>query len=278
MTGFLLLLGCLLVVVGGLWLLVEMFRTSVWWGIFCLLFAPLQFVFVILYWRQSWRPLLLQTLGFLLILGAALTSGDFRLERMRSDVVEYWQATVSGPPPAPVVTLDPPGSAGKGDTQPAATTQGEQAAVPTAGQAAPAAVQPPAGERAVYKCKDKHGVVTYSEEPCQGKMAVMSVKANYEGPPQPDVDDVIREVKEQAGGVMDGVAQRRAADTAVAGKRVGARCDGRTRCNQMTSCAEAMYFLQHCPGVEMDGNRDGVPCEEQWCGRGSVTQQQIDQL
>lgn len=43
------------------------------------------------------------------------------------------------------------------------------------------------------------------------------------------------------------------------------RCDGRTRCAQMRSCDEARYFLKHCPGVQMDGNRDGVPCESQWC-------------
>lgn len=43
------------------------------------------------------------------------------------------------------------------------------------------------------------------------------------------------------------------------------RCDGRTRCSQMRSCEEATWFLQHCPGVTMDGNRDSVPCERQWC-------------
>ena len=42
-------------------------------------------------------------------------------------------------------------------------------------------------------------------------------------------------------------------------------CDGRTHCSQMRSCAEATYFIQHCPGTRMDGNRDGVPCESQWC-------------
>lgn len=47
---------------------------------------------------------------------------------------------------------------------------------------------------------------------------------------------------------------------------VGFRCDGRTHCSQMRSCDEARYFLAHCPGVKMDGNRDGVPCERQWCG------------
>lgn len=42
-------------------------------------------------------------------------------------------------------------------------------------------------------------------------------------------------------------------------------CDGRRVCSQMTSCREATLFLQNCPGVEMDGNHDGVPCEQQWC-------------
>ena len=44
------------------------------------------------------------------------------------------------------------------------------------------------------------------------------------------------------------------------------RCDGRTHCSQMTSCAEATYFLKNCPNTKMDGNGDGVPCERQWCG------------
>jgi cold shock CspA family protein len=43
-------------------------------------------------------------------------------------------------------------------------------------------------------------------------------------------------------------------------------CDGRTRCPQMTSCAEATFFIKQCPGTKMDGDGDGVPCEGQWCG------------
>lgn len=46
-----------------------------------------------------------------------------------------------------------------------------------------------------------------------------------------------------------------------------ARCDGRKRCTQMRSCEEATWFLKNCPGMEMDGDGDGVPCERQWCGR-----------
>lgn len=44
------------------------------------------------------------------------------------------------------------------------------------------------------------------------------------------------------------------------------RCDGRKHCSQMRSCEEAHHFLRHCPGVEMDGDGDGIPCERQWCG------------
>ena len=43
------------------------------------------------------------------------------------------------------------------------------------------------------------------------------------------------------------------------------KCDGRTYCSQMTSCAEATYFLQNCPGTKMDGDNNGIPCEKQWC-------------
>ena len=42
-------------------------------------------------------------------------------------------------------------------------------------------------------------------------------------------------------------------------------CDGRQHCSQMTSCAEATYFNKNCPNTKMDGNNDGIPCEQQWC-------------
>ena len=43
-------------------------------------------------------------------------------------------------------------------------------------------------------------------------------------------------------------------------------CEGKTRCREMRSCAEATFYLAHCPGVKIDGDNDGVPCESQWCG------------
>lgn len=58
--------------------------------------------------------------------------------------------------------------------------------------------------------------------------------------------------------------KRRAVAPATSG---GFSCDGRRYCSQMNSCAEARYFNANCPGVKMDGDRNGVPCEKQWCSR-----------
>ncbi|MGR8929215.1 MAG: cold shock domain-containing protein [Gammaproteobacteria bacterium] len=44
------------------------------------------------------------------------------------------------------------------------------------------------------------------------------------------------------------------------------KCEGKTRCSQMTSCEEAMFYLNNCPGSVTDGDGDGRPCEDQWCG------------
>jgi hypothetical protein len=38
-------------------------------------------------------------------------------------------------------------------------------------------------------------------------------------------------------------------------------CDGRVYCTDMTSRAEAEYFIRNCPGTKMDGDHDGIPCE-----------------
>lgn len=39
------------------------------------------------------------------------------------------------------------------------------------------------------------------------------------------------------------------------------QCDGRQHCSQMTSRAEAEFFIRNCPNTKMDGDHDGVPCE-----------------
>ena len=39
------------------------------------------------------------------------------------------------------------------------------------------------------------------------------------------------------------------------------QCDGRQHCSQMGSYEEAKYFIENCPNTKMDGDNDGIPCE-----------------
>lgn len=36
-------------------------------------------------------------------------------------------------------------------------------------------------------------------------------------------------------------------------------------CSKMASCAEALFHQEQCKVPNMDGDRDGIPCEQQWC-------------
>jgi len=43
--------------------------------------------------------------------------------------------------------------------------------------------------------------------------------------------------------------------------RAGFACAGKRVCREMTSCAEARFYLAQCGVTSLDGDRDGVPCE-----------------
>lgn len=40
------------------------------------------------------------------------------------------------------------------------------------------------------------------------------------------------------------------------------QCGGKTTCGEMSSCQEAMHYLNSCGVSRLDGDRDGIPCEE----------------
>jgi cold shock CspA family protein len=42
----------------------------------------------------------------------------------------------------------------------------------------------------------------------------------------------------------------------------------KSSCSAMTSCAEAFFHQEKCGVPNMDGDRDGIPCEQQWCTLG----------
>lgn len=54
--------------------------------------------------------------------------------------------------------------------------------------------------------------------------------------------------------------------SAINARRDDYSCAGKTHCSEMISCDEALFYLKNCPGVKIDGDGDGVPCERQLCG------------
>jgi hypothetical protein len=48
----------------------------------------------------------------------------------------------------------------------------------------------------------------------------------------------------------------------VNGPSAGSTCGAKRYCGQMTNCAEAQFYFRQCGLTRLDGDRDGVPCEE----------------
>lgn len=106
-----------------------------------------------------------------------------------------------------------------------------------------------------------YGYKDYANSRAQQKKAALAEQISP--PPAVYVEPQARQVVAEA---VKPTAQPRAESTVERYSTVY-RCDGRTMCSQMNSCEEAMFFLKNCPAVKMDGDGDGIPCEQQWCGR-----------
>lgn len=83
--------------------------------------------------------------------------------------------------------------------------------------------------------------------------------------PRLSLDTTIQENSKSAMALRDFKSEM--STSTVSKLSIDVRCDGRIYCSQMTSCAEAQFFIAHCPNTEMDGDTDGIPCEKQWCGQ-----------
>lgn len=61
--------GLALNAVGGIWILVQAFRTGFWWGLGSLFIPLVGLIFIILNFRYVARPLLLELIGVALYFG-----------------------------------------------------------------------------------------------------------------------------------------------------------------------------------------------------------------
>ena len=106
----------------------------------------------------------------------------------------------------------------------------------------------------LHKCT-VNGTVTYQQGPCPSDQARKT----------PTIQELNAESKKKRASAAS--APTESAAPANPSATTGFSCDGRTFCSQMKSCAEAKYFLANCSGAKMDGDKNGIPCEKQWCSR-----------
>ncbi len=124
----------------------------------------------------------------------------------------------------------------------------------------------------IHRCTI-NGTVTFQRDPCpsgEPRKPATAADLNAANVKQPTTgqDRTGNWGRTSAGAVQTPTtaAPPAAATAPATAGKTGYRCDGRKRCPQMTSCDEARFFLANCPGVQMDGDGDGIPCEEQLCG------------
>ena len=137
------------------------------------------------------------------------------------------------------------------------------AAIVLAGLFGTGAVAPAGAATPVHKCIGSNGEVTFQNTLC---------KPDDPGArPTPAQLNAERQKKLRQQAAAASSAQPQASSSAAvpmaAAPQGRFKCDGRTHCSQMTSCAEARFFLANCPGAQMDGDKNGIPCERQWCSR-----------
>jgi hypothetical protein len=76
MLGTLLyVVGIVLSLIGGIWILVLAFRKSILWGLLCLFISPIAIVFAIQNWAIAKRPFLIEIAGVVLLILGAIVQG-----------------------------------------------------------------------------------------------------------------------------------------------------------------------------------------------------------
>ncbi len=67
----LVIIGIFVLVIGSIGFLIAAFKTSILWGLGCLLLSPVSLIFLILHWPVAKNPFLLQLIGVVIcIIGA----------------------------------------------------------------------------------------------------------------------------------------------------------------------------------------------------------------
>ncbi len=75
------LLGAIACLIGAIGLIIDAFREDFFWGLGCLLFAPVVLAFIVFHWQEAKKPFLIWVVGFgMILLAAFMFSGPKSVE------------------------------------------------------------------------------------------------------------------------------------------------------------------------------------------------------
>lgn len=192
-------------------LLVAMFCVSIWWGIGGLVFAPVQIVFIFKHWQESRLAIIVQTIGFLLLLGAMLVGGNQFNEAYKQQFYRYMRQAA----PEQMRELDEmqsmgmlpdmgmnPDAGAVGEVTPAANPAGKAAQAGNGADSSGATTQSATpvedpSVRKIHKCVDAKGRVSYTEQPCAGaeEKKVIAIQESAGSSSTSPADSVLDTVK-----------------------------------------------------------------------------------
>jgi uncharacterized membrane protein len=69
------IIGLGIFIIGGIAFLIAAFRTSVIWGLGCILVAPVQIIYLFLHWDEAKKPFCIQLVGGAILFASAYTKG-----------------------------------------------------------------------------------------------------------------------------------------------------------------------------------------------------------
>ncbi len=75
MGTLLVILGVILMIIGGVWLLVEAFKESILWGLGSIFIPFVGLVFAIMHWSECKVPFLIHVAGLVLFVAGSVLSG-----------------------------------------------------------------------------------------------------------------------------------------------------------------------------------------------------------
>jgi hypothetical protein len=77
MANIIQFVGIGIFILGGIFFLIEAFKTSLLWGLGCLFITPVTFFYLFCHWGNAKKPFSIQVIGFVIAFSSAYLSRSF---------------------------------------------------------------------------------------------------------------------------------------------------------------------------------------------------------